>query len=330
MAFSEKEGPSGGRIEKFPCPLCGSNAGTIKHTYKSPPDVFGTFTVRQCDVCRHMFTHPLPSKALLESIYDSDAHLSFQSTKEHLEARREEDNSRWDLILRHIRAGTVVDLGCGTGTFLALAPNHGLKGFGIEPYPKLAEFARNEMEVEVYASLEELEDIVNSVDVIALWDVLEHLENPREILKQVKDRLRPGGLLVIGVPNAASLGARLFGGHWVGWCVPIHMHHFTIDILRRLLNEHGFHILEERFIQYPFITIESFEMLMGKDMSALGAFNAVPTRLSSFLRSMIGRSPRWVDKCSEACARLLLRLTKNEKKRHKRSYLTIVADKVSH
>lgn len=83
------------------------------------------------------------------------------------------------------------------------------------------------------------------MDLVCLYNVLEHVREPRVYLREIGRILRPGGLLAIEVPNARCLTARLFGRHWLGWDLPNHIYHFNPASLRALLERHGFTVLAE-------------------------------------------------------------------------------------
>ena len=92
------------------------------------------------------------------------------------------------------------------------------------------------------ATLEEHED--SGVDAVVLWHVLEHLENPAEALERVHGWLAPGGLLLVGVPNAASLQARVGGPGWLHWDAPRHRLNLTPAGLAALLSRSGFQAID--------------------------------------------------------------------------------------
>jgi 2-polyprenyl-3-methyl-5-hydroxy-6-metoxy-1,4-benzoquinol methylase len=83
---------------------------------------------------------------------------------------------------------------------------------------------------------------IDKVKAVVLWHVLEHVPDPLATLERARQILRPGGLLVIAVPNFESLQARFSGRHWFHLDVPRHYHHFGLSILKRMLREAGFTI----------------------------------------------------------------------------------------
>ncbi len=142
--------------------------------------------------------------------------------------------------------GKALDVGCGNGVYLLL-----LKGLGWE----VAGFDRENHTVpEVEAagipvhtgSLEELASRRHgSFELITMWHVLEHLENPRATLGWIRRLLAPEGLLMLEVPNCRSLAAKIFGRHWIGYDLPRHLSHFSVTTARRILDEAGFTVVRQ-------------------------------------------------------------------------------------
>ena len=79
-------------------------------------------------------------------------------------------------------------------------------------------------------------------DIIIMSHVLEHLRHPDKDLQKLRDRLNPGGVLVILVPNHDSISARLFGRYWGWWQVPVHFNHFNRSALEHLARRSGYHV----------------------------------------------------------------------------------------
>ena len=79
-----------------------------------------------------------------------------------------------------------------------------------------------------------------------MWHSLEHTENPRTSLDRAHRWLRPGGLLVVEVPNYLSTDALKYGKTWDGWSLPYHFFHFTPESLDELLSQHGFEVIRRK------------------------------------------------------------------------------------
>ena len=137
----------------------------------------------------------------------------------------------------------LLDAGAGRGRFVAAAAAAGYDAVGIEPSARGVEAAAAIGAAVRCMSIEDGEFEPSSVDVVTLWHVLEHLERPGGALERIHSWLRPRGGLVVGVPNLASLQARVGGGRWYHLDVPRHRTHFTPRGLHELLRSRGFAIV---------------------------------------------------------------------------------------
>lgn len=129
----------------------------------------------------------------------------------------------------------VFEVGAGDGTFLEQLSARGYRVAGIDPAAPPGGIAERRRAEEV-----ELEP--GSQDAVVIWHTLEHLGEPATVLARVHEALVPGGLLVVSVPNLASLQARLGGDRWFHQDVPRHLVHFTDRGLVRLLERTGFRV----------------------------------------------------------------------------------------
>jgi SAM-dependent methyltransferase len=123
--------------------------------------------------------------------------------------------------------GRLLDAGAGRGRFVAAAAAAGYDARGIEPAPARATAAAAAGAAVSVATIEDASVEDGSLDAISLWHVLEHVEDPAAALRRACGWLRPGGAAVIGVPNLASLQARLGGRRWFHLDLPRHRTHFT-------------------------------------------------------------------------------------------------------
>ncbi|MGH2870092.1 MAG: class I SAM-dependent methyltransferase [Solirubrobacteraceae bacterium] len=178
-------------------------------------------------------------------------------------ALRAFDHQRLTLLGQVALPGArILDAGAGRGRFVLRARAAGYDAMGIDPYRGLAErgdapgcgCGGGEATV-LAASIEEASIPARSLGAVTLWHVLEHLENPRAALERIAGWLVPGGGLVVGVPNLASLQARIGGERWYHLDVPRHRSHFTPAGLSQLLNDTGFQVaaIEHRLLEHnPF------------------------------------------------------------------------------
>ncbi len=140
--------------------------------------------------------------------------------------------------------GRILDVGCGPGKLLRVLREQGWDVYGVDFSPLAVEYARSKHNLNV--TLGELATAGykdNFFDVVMFSHSLEHIYEPVETLREVHRILRPGGLLMICIPNAGSLEARVFGKWWVQWDVPRHLFHFTKATMAQLLSKAGFRLV---------------------------------------------------------------------------------------
>lgn len=206
-----------------------------------------TFTIQQCAGCGFQFTNPRPDAASIGKYYESDAYVSHNSAAQGL-VNRVYKAARYFTVRRKValitrlnagQKGRLLDYGCGTGHFLAGAKRAGWQVAGLEPNDRAradaaARVGQPILEATALASLP-----AGSFDLITLWHVLEHVHTLQETLHQLVAALKPGGKLLIAVPNAESLDAQHYRQHWASYDVPRHLYHFVPATMRRLLASHG-------------------------------------------------------------------------------------------
>lgn len=137
--------------------------------------------------------------------------------------------------------GRVLDVGCGRGIFLHLLKTRGYQVQGTELSDSTAANAYADIPIEV-GDLRPGQFLDNSFDLISIWHVLEHLRHPDVTLQACQRALKPGGALLVAVPNFRSVQAGLGGDRWFHLDLPRHIYHFGPDTLERLLTRNGFRI----------------------------------------------------------------------------------------
>ncbi|MDE3242945.1 MAG: class I SAM-dependent methyltransferase [Nitrospirota bacterium] len=143
--------------------------------------------------------------------------------------------------------GRLLDVGCGHGVNAALLKQQGWQVQGLDLSTTAVEHARGLLGTRVDAGdLLSVKYEDHAFDVVLMSHSLEHMYALPAVLAEARRILDDDGVLVIAVPNADSLEAKLFGRWWVNWDPPRHLYHFTRTTLGRLLGRAGFHVVRSR------------------------------------------------------------------------------------
>jgi 2-polyprenyl-3-methyl-5-hydroxy-6-metoxy-1,4-benzoquinol methylase len=156
--------------------------------------------------------------------------------------------------------GRILDVGCGRGVVLRALADRGFDVHGNEISAEAARGADPRTEIRIAPSLAEAGYPEAFFDEVLIWHVLEHLPDPRGTLAEAHRILRPGGRLIVAVPNFSSLQASWTGAAWFHLDLPRHLHHFPLSALRDLLGSTGFVVDSEHHFslrQNPFGWIQS-------------------------------------------------------------------------
>src|SRR6185436_4002116 len=223
-----------------PCPSCGRRE-TAAPRAPRPPD--GMPRAVQCRECSMIFLDPVPDEAFETEAYGAAYYEPWQKNEEDPRTRM------WGrrtaaLARRAPPPASLLDVGCGDGHFLEVAQRGGWRGDGIEFSPEGARRAAARLKRPIAVGhLASASLLPGPYDVVTLWHVLEHLPEPRPMLQAVRRRLRPGGLLVVAVPNTDNLPMR--AAYRVARLRPLplwepgarepHVSHFTPATLREIL-----------------------------------------------------------------------------------------------
>ena len=254
-----------------PCPLCGADS---LHRL-DVPDRFAPgvrYQIRRCRGCGVAFTHPWADShspsyephqvgaspprargtraAILRVVYRGDGSV-LERAALFVPGLLFRARDRLKVLARDLyarpfrRRGRLLDVGSGGGNALALWRGQQAACIGLEPDAAAAETARREFGLDVRPG--RLEDHAfpdASFDVVTLCHVLEHVDDPRGLLTRAARLLKPGGELLLWMPDAESPLRRLFGRDWFPYEVPRHRWHFRRTDVTRLLREAGLRAVE--------------------------------------------------------------------------------------
>jgi SAM-dependent methyltransferase len=148
-----------------------------------------------------------------------------------------------------VRAGeTMLDVGCGSGTSLLEAKALGAMAFGIEVDPNVKPIATTLGLTIHFGNLQDRPFPENTFDLIVMNQVIEHLPDPDEGLRELSDRLAPSGCMALVFRNIESLWRRLSGSRWINWHTPYHLHHFDRRHFERMVRRCGLKVVRSRTI----------------------------------------------------------------------------------
>ncbi len=229
-------------LEHIDCPICEKDETKPLFTKDS-------LSVVICRHCRLRYVNPRIDRQSLEKGYVETYYPQEKVERIHT------DKMEWlqmserlsELNKLHSSPGRLLDVGCGIGTFLHLAREHGWETHGIDPSKSGCAFAQNIHKLDVHCG-----DIFNAnfptahFDVITFYHVLEHISELNPFLSELRRILKPkteaqrAGTLVIEVPNGEGLQSRIHKADWHYVHPSDHLYYFSVRSLSKLLQKHGF------------------------------------------------------------------------------------------
>ncbi|WP_339725294.1 class I SAM-dependent methyltransferase [Maribacter stanieri] len=191
-----------------------------------------------------LITEPQPKN--LEKYYDPKNYISHSDDKNsfiekvYQQVKKITLNKKVKLIDQYsLDEKSILDIGCGTGEFLAYAKNKNWNTVGVEVNQNARNKALNKKLI-IYKSLEDLPN--RQFNIISLWHVLEHLPNLNEKISLIKTKLDDNGTLIIAVPNYKSYDAKHYKELWAAYDTPRHLWHFSQDAIKILFEKHNFKV----------------------------------------------------------------------------------------
>jgi len=204
--------------------------------------------VMECRTCGYRFTNPRPSQPEIAAAYSAPAQYDGWLAQD--AGREVMWHQRWALVKRYAKGRSLLDVGAGIGTFLGLAHADGWEVTGTEISKSAIAIARERHGVALIEGQLEAISTSGQFDLVTMWHVLEHLPSPSQAVTRCRDLLKPGGLVVVAVPNDSDARwrfQRLKNGTYMPYedmepGKEIHLSHFTVGVLRRTLESRGFSV----------------------------------------------------------------------------------------
>lgn len=227
------------KVTKVPCPVCDGYEKVKSRGTK------GLIRLLECCRCGFAFADrtywkdPYHGSDYYEANAEELSALGFSKT----------DADRLSMLVKRFdNGGMLLDFGGGMGTTAGAANQFGFSCTVVESSRKAIEMGVKRYPKVQWIYSEEIPSDIpdNSYDVVTMFHVLEHVLEPKRLLLQVRRILKGGGLLLIEVPNWASMERRIKGMNWL-YLVDHHVNYFSKRTLDRLVEPLGFVSLETQY-----------------------------------------------------------------------------------
>ena len=223
-----------------PCPLCGSDAYDEIFVKEGFPFV-------RCSDCELVFSNPQVDESLVLNEYRTgvaaDMWIDVLTSPRQVELDRAKFAEVADALEPYRGHGRLLDVGCSIGLFLDIARDRGWDGVGTEFGARALAYARDELGLNVLdVPLEDAGFEDGSFDAVALLSVLEHLNDPRAMIRSIKRVLKPGGALYVITPNVESLACRVLHERAATFDGRNHLVYFSPSTIRALFELEGFRV----------------------------------------------------------------------------------------
>lgn len=252
------------KFTNIKCNLCGSSefskvAEGIDFEYKVTTD---NFKMVKCNNCSLVFLNPRPALSELDTIYPKnyipyrfDDYLSPFVQNLRMKVQKSKVKSLKKFIKMKKEETKIWDVGCGGGFFLECLRKFGNSNWeltGIDISRKAIEKIRANGFLAKLIRFETLQNINEEIDVIVLNQVIEHLDDPKAVIKKSYEILKKNGIIFIETPSLDGWDAKIFKSrYWGGWHFPRHWTLFTFETLKKMLEKEGFRVINKQYILSP-------------------------------------------------------------------------------
>ncbi|MBC7456937.1 MAG: class I SAM-dependent methyltransferase [Bdellovibrionaceae bacterium] len=232
-----------------PCPVCNSTNEKVflqptvdesdpAKLYGAASGIPGTQRLVQCQNCEMIYESPRYDAATIVQGYMSSQEAGHDS-------QYPMRVKSFFLTLKKLanripgKGAKVLDIGTAGGAFLDAAAQYGFDAFGMEPSADLVARGQARGLKIQQGTIESHKFAPSSFDMVCLWDVIEHLPDPKFALEEVKKLLKPDGILLINYPDIGTWQAKLAGKKF-WWILSVHLHHFTRRTIFDICKRTGF------------------------------------------------------------------------------------------
>lgn len=233
---------------KRDCPLCGEKPEFSRIIF-----VKEGFHYRKCNRCDLFYVSPILKEEVLTELYKKSDYAKSWMNILLNPVEQKFNQPKFELGIREIedtlgRRGKLLEVGCAVGQFLNIARGAGWDVVGLELNKEECEYCRRmDFEIVDKPLTDELFQ-PETFDAVAMWEVLEHVTHPREIVRSIYKVLKPGGVFLTVVPSVDALAARILQEKCNSFFGMAHINMFSNLTLTNLLEDEKFNVIKRTSI----------------------------------------------------------------------------------
>ena len=204
----------------------------------------------QCNTCGLIYADPRPTEEAVRqwwACYQAErkrpSQWKYLKDDSQMASFIQEAQKRLIILESQVKGRTLLDVGAGVGIFVAVCLESGWEVTGVELMDQAVSVAYHYNLPVQQGDFLKVGFPHEFFDVVTLWEVIEHLHDPRPFLQKIWNLLRPGGILALSTPNPESAWVRFKGPFWHLWMEPTHLYCYSLRVLQRLLTEMGFQVV---------------------------------------------------------------------------------------
>lgn len=239
-------------MERVLCNICEKDLSRI--LFKIKDQNIAAFNIVECQNCGLVYMNPRFSPLEIEAFYDEDYFVfeDIQQMRQIVYAKEAIKD-----IIKFKQKGELLDVGSAKGLFLLIARKHGFAVHGLEISKYAADFTQEAFDIQTsIGTLENVDLKGKQYDVITMFDVIEHFQNPMRSMLKIRKALKDNGILIVDTPNIESMYSKLKSTNWQGYG-RFHLYYFSHDTLIRLLRKAGFEPLSVTSPKHDVISFDA-------------------------------------------------------------------------
>jgi len=262
------------------CPTCNKNEYQVVYNKDH-------FDIVKCNYCELVYVNPIFNESHYQDTYTSEQSQEISkiySETSHKYRVERFGNERVHKMKEYLHDGKInyLDIGCNTGFVVEAAQNNGWNATGIDLNPSAIKYGMTRSLNLYNISVENLKVDAESYDAISLFDVLEHVVNPKEIIKKSLQLLKPNGILYLYVPNWDSASRILLkeDAHFI-WPT----HHLTYYNIKTLTNLMALFNLKSEYTATEGLDVFDYIWYMKDTNKTIGLLDEISHEIQFFINA---------------------------------------------